>query len=100
MAEELVKALRRVPKVKAVALVSQEGVSGDELPEEVLKLKQVIHQLEEMSEYIGSQLTSAQVEIPLGLVLVERIDGGYILILGEKDMNVGRVKLALKKYLK
>jgi len=103
MYEALVAGVKKIPKVKKVAVISsnREIVGGDDLGENLDSLGNVLETLASFSDKMGEALSSFQMETPDSMVFVEAIEENkYLLVIGEKTLNRGRVRLELRKHVK
>ena len=103
-----VKSVIDLPKVRAVFVLSADGEVVEEASKPGSRLKPFLGYLKEMadlgkgiSEEVGRGLSMVSVDTPKGSFIINRVkDGRLILIEGEKNLNVGRVRLEIRKVFK
>ena len=101
MYESLIAGIKKIPKVKKVCVVSQgKVVSGDQV-ENFTTIEELLKGLEGFSTSLNSKLSSFQMDTPENLILLETLgENAYLLVVGDRSMNVGRVRLELRKHVK
>ncbi len=101
MREQIVEALKKIPKVKAVGIISKDGtIVGDSLGDLGAKVESIWNDLRDFAEKFGKPLSSAQIDLQNQLLILEDTGGDVLVILGEKAVNIGRIRLELRKILK
>ncbi len=105
--QEVLKKIKEVRGVRAVALLSEDGFVVEELKEEgtpeatVLSAQAatVLGTAQALAQSLGEETEEVMVEYPEGTLLLVPLAGHHLLLFLEDVQSLGRARLALRRVL-
>ncbi len=106
--KKLVNSIINLPKVKAVLVLSDNGdiieesaKPGSSIKSKLDSIKKLVDMGNVFSEQLNRKLSMIMLDTPEGYIILHKLDSTKLTVIeGERNLNVGRLRLEIRKTFK